>query len=408
MRIRPWTAPRLPRRLALLPLAVLLALIGAVGAVPDRPAAADSGFVHPGVLVSKPQLQFVRAKVQAGAEPWKSAYAQMSSSKFASLSWEPKPREVVECGPYSNPNLGCVEEREDALAAYTHALLWNISRDRRHAEKAIEILDAWSAVIRSHTNHNAPLQAGWAGASFSRAGELMRYTYDGWPTDRVQRFATMLRTVHLPQVLVDRRPSFNGNWELIMMDAAVGISVFLDDRASFNEAVRVWRGRVPAYFYLEPDGPLPQPPPGGGKDTAEKLIAYWHGQETFVDGLAQETCRTFGYVGWGIDAASHVAETALIQGIDLYAEMRERLTKAMEFHATYDLGESVPDWLCGGTLQRGLGPTLEIAYNHYNNRLGISLPKTKELLETRLRPTGPSHFLGWETLTHAENPVGRR
>ena len=29
---------------------------------------------------------------------------------------------------------------------YTHALLWYITEDVRHARKAAEILDAWSAV----------------------------------------------------------------------------------------------------------------------------------------------------------------------------------------------------------------------------------------------------------------------
>ncbi|MEQ4209824.1 chondroitinase-B domain-containing protein [Actinopolymorpha sp. B9G3] len=372
------------------------------------PRARAKPFVHPGVLVSRDQLNFVRSKVDEGAEPWATAYEQMRASKFASLAWEPRPRALVECGPYSTPNLGCVDEREDALAAYTHGLLWYITRDARHAEKAIEILDAWSAALEGHTEHNAPLQAGWSGASFARAGELMKHTYGGWPADRVERFAGMLRDVHLPQVLVDRRPNYNGNWELIMLDAAVGISVFLDDRESFNTAVDIWKRRVPAYFYLESDGPLPVPPPDGTKDTPEELIAYWQGQDTFVDGLSQETCRRFHYVGWGIAATAHVAETARIQGLGLYGGVKERLTKAMEFHAAYDLGAEIPDWLCSGTADVGLGPTLEVAYNHYKNRAAVNLPLTGDLIERDLRPTGPSHFLGWETLTHAENPTGRR
>ncbi|MGW5362235.1 hypothetical protein [Actinopolymorpha pittospori] len=108
-----------------------------------------------------------------------------------------------------------------------------------------------------------------------------------------------------------------------MMDAAVGIAVFLDDRATFDRAVNTWRARVPAYIYLPEDGPLPVPPPNGTKDTPEEIIRYWQGQTTFVAGLAQETCRDFGHTGWGFEAASHVAETAWIQGLDLYAEVQE-------------------------------------------------------------------------------------
>src|SRR5690242_14962409 len=90
------------------------------GAPAARPApeaaAAPAAFTHPGVLVSRPQLDFVRSRVQAGAQPWKSAYDQMMGSKYASLSRTAKPRAVVECGSYSNPNYGCTDEREDAIA----------------------------------------------------------------------------------------------------------------------------------------------------------------------------------------------------------------------------------------------------------------------------------------------------
>ena len=66
---------------------------------------APAVFAHPGVGVSRAQLDFVRAKVQAGAQPWTNAFNQAKASKYASLSRTPAPRAVVECGPYSNPNL---------------------------------------------------------------------------------------------------------------------------------------------------------------------------------------------------------------------------------------------------------------------------------------------------------------
>ncbi|MGW5469686.1 alginate lyase family protein [Streptomyces chartreusis] len=375
----------------------------AAGTQPSASATAKDSFKHPGVLVSDAQLDFVRRKVKAGAEPWKSAYNAMLKSKYASLSWTPKPRATVECGPGSNPNHGCSDEREDALAAYTHALLWNLTKDRRHATEAIKIMDAWSAVLKEHTNHNAPLQTGWSGASFARAGELMKHTYTGWSSARQSRFATMLRTVHLPMV-IKGRPNANGNWELIMMDAATGISVFLDDGASFDKAVAIWRKRVPAYIYLKSDGSLPKSPAGSSKDTRKELIDYWQDQSTFVDGLAQETCRDFGHTGWGFAAAAHVAETARIQGLDLYSEVEGRMTKALEFHAAYELGATVPSWLCKGSVNRGIGSVLEVAYNHYADRKGISLPRTKQLIQTKQRPSGANYFLAWETLTHAGNP----
>ncbi|MCW2917132.1 MAG: hypothetical protein JWN52_5200 [Actinomycetia bacterium] len=371
---------------------------GAKATVPvAQQAKAVAAFKHPGVLLGTSQLNLVRKKVLAGAQPWKSAYDAMRKSSYASLTWTAKARANVECGSKSNPNNGCSDERNDALAAYTDSLIWSISGDSRYAKKAIQIMDAWSGTIKQHTNSNAPLQTGWAGASFARAGEIIRYSKAGWSTARVNRFATMLRTVYLPTVIKGAATK-NGNWELIMTDAAIGISVFLNDHASFNTAVATWRKRLPEYFYLKSDGALPKVPAGIVGKAA--TINYWQGQSTFVDGLGQETCRDFGHTGWGLDAAIHTAETARIQGVDLYAEGKVRLAKALEFHSSYQLGAPVPSSLCGGTLNKGLGPVLEVGYNALHNRLGVSLPQTAKLI-AKSRPAGASYFLAWETLTHA-------
>ena len=250
---------------------------------PTTTVTSAAGFTHPGVLVSQAQLDFVRGRVQAGAQPWADANKQMMASAYASLSRTPAPRAVVECGSYSNPNNGCTDERQDAIAAYTDAIAWYITRDARYATKSIALMDAWSAVITSHTNSNAPLQTGWAGSVWPRAAEIIRYSYGSWPN--VNRFATMLRTVYLPEVI--NGSDSNGNWELSMMEAAVGISVFLDDRASYNSAVARYLNRVQAYIYLASDGALPKTVPGSGLTTSSKIISYWQGQSTFVTGLTQ-------------------------------------------------------------------------------------------------------------------------
>ncbi|MFB6612863.1 alginate lyase family protein [Streptomyces sp. NPDC056367] len=392
----------IPAGLAALALGLAVTLLPApTQAVPAAPAA-PAQFAHPGVLSSRAQLEFVRTQVQAGRQPWKAAYDRMLASEYASPTRTAKPRAIVECGSYSNPDIGCSDEREDAIAAYTHALAWYITKDPAHARKSIELMDAWSAVVKDHTNSNAPLQSGWAGSTWPRAAEIIKHTYTGgWPNRG--RFATMLREVYLPEV-IGGRPNSNGNWELIMMDAAVGISVHLDDRASYDKAMGIYLGRVPAYFYLASDGAQPVYPPRSSIDTRGELIDYWHGQSTFVDGLAQETCRDFGHTGMGIAAAMHVAETSRIQGRDLYPQFKDRFRHALGFHAKYELGEPVPSWLCGGSLAKGIGPATEVGYNALHTRLGVTMENTRRLTEGR-RPAGTeNHFEAWETLTHAENP----
>lgn len=389
--------PRM-RRTALL--ATVAALAAGALAVPAD--AAPATFVHPGVTVSRGQLDFVRGKVDAGAQPWKGAFDQMLASKYADLNRTPKPRAVVECGSYSNPNYGCTDEREDAIAAYTDALAWYITRDDRYARKAIQLMDAWSAVITDHTNSNAPLQTGWAGSTWPRAAEIIKYAYTGsWANSG--RFATMLRNVYLPEII--NGSNSNGNWELSMMEAAVGISVFLEDKASYDKAMGKFRTRTAAYVYLDSDGELPKTVPSQNLNTRDKIVGYWQGQSTFVTGLTQETCRDFTHTGYGISAISHVAETSRIQGQDLYGtDVGERLRQALGFQAKYELGTAVPSWLCGGSLKPGLGPVTEVGYNALHNRLGMGMTNTQALTE-RNRPAGSNNlFVAWETLTHGDNP----
>ncbi|HVV21067.1 MAG TPA: alginate lyase family protein [Pseudonocardiaceae bacterium] len=363
---------------------------------------APATFVHPGVLVSRSQLDFVRGKVNAGAQPWTSAYQQMMASSYASLSRTPKPRATVECGSYSNPNLGCTDERQDAIAAYTDALAWYITKNTAYAKKAIAIMDAWSAVIKTHTNSNAPLQTGWAGAVWPRAAEIIRYTYTGgWAN--LSRFETMLRTVYLPTVI--KGSNSNGNWELVMMEAAVGICVFLNDKTDYDTAMAKYTARVPAYVYLSTDGSLPRTVPGSGLTTKQQIIDYWQGQSTFVNGITQETCRDFTHTGYGIASIGDVAETSRIQGTDLYTgDIGTRLRYALGFQSKYELGAAVPSWLCGGKVDRGLGPVTEVGFNAMSFRLHNAMTNTQTLTE-KDRPEGTNNlFVAWQTLTHARQP----
>ncbi|MEO3842482.1 MULTISPECIES: alginate lyase family protein [unclassified Streptomyces] len=165
------------------------------------------------------------------------------------------------------------------------------------------------------------------------------------------------------------------------------IAAFPDDRPACDAALRRFRARVPAYFYVRADGPRPTPPPGGQIDTAEEITTHWFGQRTCPEGLAREACRNLMHVGHALAATAHIAETACHQGTDLYAEVQPRITDALELHARYQLGERPPASLRGGRVERTMGPELEVAYHRYHDRLGADLPQTAKLL-ARQRPAG--------------------
>lgn len=360
---------------------------------------------RPAVLNNLAELEFIKTKVAAGAAPWKAAYDKLRTSTPADPARSPKPRATVECGPYNEPNFGCNDESTDSKAAYAHALLWRLTGDAAHASKSAAFLDAWSATLKSHTNHNAPLQASWTAPLFARAAVILKETYPAWPAANRERLSKLFIEAFLP-LIRNGNPTFNGNWELSYVEALMSIAVYTGDTAAWNQGVFLWRKRVPAYLYLKTDGERPIKPYGTTSfDKPAALEERWYNPRVWPDGLAQETCRDFGHTQMGIAAAVNAAEIAWKQGLDLYTGEARRITAAMEFHAGLLLGNPAPAGLCGGTLDKGLGQTWEIAYNHYHDRMGMDLPLTRRLILERVRPSGIGTHMAWESLTHAE--IGR-
>lgn len=356
-------------------------------------ALSPAGFRHPGVLVNRAQLDLIKQRVSDGAEPQKSAFAAVLASPLGDLGYMPKPRATVECGSYSKPDLGCKDEQADSAAAYTQALLWTITGNARYARNAVRIMNAWATTLTGgHTNKNGPVQAAWCAEVWPRAAEIIRATFDGWAPEDIAKFQTMLRTQYVPS-LIDGSDE-NGNKELSMSEALINIGVFNDDCATFDAGVKMWRGRAPAYIYLKTDGPTPVLPANGKP-------AIWgnKGHTTpYVDGLLQETCRDSNHANLAFSAMVNAAETARLQGLDLYAEQGARIMAAMEFQAQFLAPNHAP---VPENLEFNKHPTWEIAYNHFHTRLGLALPKMAAVIPTN-RPTGWNHHMAWETLTHGE------
>lgn len=107
-------------------------------------------FTHPGVFLSREQLDSIAAHVAAGEQPWTLAYADMSSETLGAPTRKPQPVPVVECGPFSIPDIGCAPERSDAMAAYLNALRWVVEGEQAYADKAVEYMDAWSETLTLH------------------------------------------------------------------------------------------------------------------------------------------------------------------------------------------------------------------------------------------------------------------
>jgi hypothetical protein len=357
-------------------------------------SASAMNFVHPGGLNSKAELDFVKAKIQAGAQPWKGEFDQMISSSYATR------------GPHGLPNINSRNNdanvsRDDAIAAYTQALLWYFTDDETYANRSIAILNSWSELQRFTAGSDQDrLQAGWIGAVFAQAAEIMR-GYLGWSASEIGDLQAMFRRAFYPQL--NTASSWNGNVDLTQIDAMLSIAVCNEDEAEFNKGLDRLRVRNRAYFYLTSDGARPQPIAGDGGDPQK----FWSNPSKWVDGLNQETCRDNGHHSqFGLGSALHAAEIAWHQGVDVYTENQKRYTAAMELMATQLLTGSMQGICSNNTSSPDRYDTWEVGYNHYHNRAGVALPKTQELIVEQIRPRAPRAVwnLVYETLTHADLP----
>ncbi len=362
-------------------------------------ASAQQKFNHPGIFHSAEQLAVVKSKIEAGEEPWKSAYQEMKESSQSSLSYEPRARANVECGGHNRPNHGCDDITQDGRTAYTHALHWILTGKQAHADKAIEILNAWANVHKETTNKNAPLVIGWAGPHFINAAELLRYSDSGWTDSDIAAFEDYIRAVYIP--VTDNRTPPTPNWLFSILEVRMAVAVFTEDEKLWNECLETWRHRIVTSIYQTSDG---KEPVRFGDESDAFMRKWWYGawqRGVWVDGISQETCRDMPHNQMGLKGMMTTAEIAWHQGVDLYGEEKKRLADYMEFHAKILMGDPTPMDLC--TINKNsTRPTWEIGYNHLVNVKGMELPDSFRVIET-IRPTiSRRHMWAWETLTHAD------
>ncbi|MDC1405849.1 alginate lyase family protein [Akkermansiaceae bacterium] len=351
-------------------------------------SAAPIEFDHPGVYHSQEGIDFVKSKIAAKAEPWSGEWEKLNESRYASLRWRAEPVPDVERGPYNNPNIGSSEFSNDSRAAYTHALHWALSGEKAHAQKSAAIIDSWSAELKTITNHDAALLIGMSGQNYVIAAELLRHTWDGWPRENQARFEKILRDVFYP-VIKDFYPSANGNWDASMLQTMIAMGVFLEDQMMFDRA---------ANYYL--------------KGRGNGAIGMYFKE----NGQCQESGRDQGHTQMGLEFLSNTAETAWIQGVDLYGALDSRLLAGFEYTAKYNLGNDVPyapyksfegryHYKKISDDSRGrLRGMYEQVFNHYHNRRGLEAPFTKQAAEKNRLKSSRRGPVPWATLMFFEQP----
>ncbi|GAA4635771.1 alginate lyase family protein [Actinoallomurus vinaceus] len=349
-------------------------------------AAPVKRFAHPGLLHTSADFKRMRTKVRAGAAPWKAGWKVLADNRHSQSGWKPNPQATVYRGGGSPQNY--VVLYNDVHAAYQNALRWKVTGERAHGDTARDILNAWSATLKTVAGSaDRFLAAGIYGYQFANAAELMR----GYPGFDLARFQKMMREVFYP-MNDDFLKHHNGalitnywaNWDLTAMCSVLAIGILCDDRAKVQQAV--------TYFKT-----------GAGNGSIRHAVPFLH-----PGGLGQwqEAGRDQGHATLGIGLMGTFCEMAWNQGYDLYGYDGNRFLKGAEYVAKYNLGHDVPFtpyvWKSGvaGTHGRTVTqtevspsargivrPIWALVYNHYVRRRGLHAPYTKAMA-AKVRPEG--------------------
>lgn len=208
-------------------------------------------FIHPGMLHTQTDLDRTKAKVEAGEEPWASAYRKLLTSPHVSLDWKAAPVEKIVRGGRTiwepDPDNYQLAYR-DAATAYQCALVWHISGDKAYADKSVQILNAWAKTCKKVSGDtNACLAYGLYGYQFANAAELMR-DYPGWDATDFGRFKEWMLKVWYHGVIGflqgrngTQDDHYWSNWGLCNVLCAMSIGILCDDVFIYNQATEYYK-----------------------------------------------------------------------------------------------------------------------------------------------------------------------
>lgn len=340
-------------------------------------AGAQRKFMHPGILHTEASLDMIRKAVKNKTLPQYGSFEKLRDNPCASARYVLKgPFSVISRdGQYSFTKS---KMESDFSAAFQNALMWVITRDKSHARKSIEIMEAYSDSLRLiPPTNDAPLLVGLEGTKIVNALEILRYTYKGITPHQLEKISNMLTGIFIPvcEKFYSTKPYTNGNWGPIVTKFYISMAIYLNNETMYNKAVD--------FFYN-----------GNDNGTIKNYISGTTGQ-------IQESGRDQGHSQLGLGALATVCEIAWNQGDDLYGALDNRLLKGFEYVAKYNLGhDDVPfetwtdvtgkysGWTKISEQSRGrFIPVYEMAYNHYVLRKGLSMPYTEEVIK-KIRPEG--------------------
>lgn len=161
----------------------------------------DTGFIHPGIIITKDDITRMQSKIREGAEPWATSFETLATAGISSPT--------VRIYAYdSNADTTSLKTearlknmRMDSRSVVNQALMYVITGDEVYRKNTMTILRMWSRLRDVYVTLGSDrIDHGEIGFKMAFAAELMKYTSTQnpeleWTEYDNEEFAMMLETI---------------------------------------------------------------------------------------------------------------------------------------------------------------------------------------------------------------------
>lgn len=312
-------------------------------------------YTHPCMPLTNADLTALNANKTTA--PWVDGY-----NKFIAGNPWPEPHTkltYVMAGPFvevgRTPDVNRNAFANDIKAVQGLALQWKFTGDTAYADKARDILLAWAGTHTTFSGAEPYLDAGDYIHRITLGASILR-SYSGWTAANTTTVKNYLNNVWWPMSNMPN-PLRSANQGTLQLKIAMGVAVYCDDTAKFDQTVAAFRTDACAGF-----------------------------PTTLPNGQIGDTGRDQGHAYGELTTRAWIAEIAWkAAGVDLYGELGNRLRTAGEYYANYNNGGS-PAFIKAGTcydIYPGIGAPslatripdgLHLLRGAYVVRKGLSMP----------------------------------
>jgi len=278
----------------------LLSLSAAL--LPGYGVAQVSGFVHPGAPLTASDLATLKSYVDAGKQPWRSAYDRLVTDGRAKTSYAMQ-------GPFAtvsrNPDVNLWPWRNDMMAIWNLSRMWYFTKNPAYAQKAHDILLQWATTQTAFSGKESMLDLGDYAYAFVGGADILRGTWSGWTDADTATVKAYFANVLIPASNPYGENQFGAANKGALALVSLGLmAIFNDDTELLNRVV--YQTRTLAHIGLRSSNDI---------------------------GMLGDSLRDQGHGYAQLKSLTMLAEALWKQGIDVYSDFDNRLLAAGEYFA---------------------------------------------------------------------------